>query len=257
MNQDPFFISKQTLSWGRENLEEFEQIVGAYFRSNPYAKIKEIDSKTGEEVVKYIPRTQFPLGRASRKATEAIQHIKNAFDQMTFAACMSVNPKLENETIYFPWTDTPAGFKARFDGSRLKLSEELRPVFESLKPYARGDGCTPDDNIARKLAQISNQKHTVGITLSPQISGVMVNLSATNVKGPVSVPQPRWNPVKNEIEVRRGAPQANFDENYEFYVDVVFDKSTTLQGTPVRKGISIFLAKAEKALETLRDATKG
>jgi len=238
---------KETLSWGNKAIQEFQDIVVNYFAGDPYKEIKEIDPETRDEVVKQIPVTQFPHKEVERKVTEAMLHIKYTFDQVSHAACVSTDPFLAKHTTNFPWTDSLSGLEKRL--SKGKFPKALWPAFHSLEPYAAGDTVSDDNKIARELAKIVNRKHTVGIALNPTVNGVEMRLHGT-VRN-LTILNPRWNPVTDEIEIRRGAPQPDLNHHYSLRIDVVFDKSTSLKGVPVLPCLRIFAAKAEKAIQVL------
>lgn len=257
-DESPFARPYERLRWGYEALKDFEAAIDRHFETWPCRQVIEIDPKVGEEVVKFVFEGGLPSD-VHRHANSAIEHIKNAFDQATWAASKVVSSTAlrPNATILFPWTDTENGFWSRMAKKSNSIPNNLHDVIFRLKPYTTGQGCTLDDDIARSLAHIANQKHSVGLRPALQIQSIMNHDVYIAVpegsKGSFRITSPKWNAVKNEIEVMRGPPGSvrYLGNNAQLALYVSLDEPTPLRDMPFRRAADIFAAKAQTVIETL------
>lgn len=248
---ESFEIASKTLVWGKEALTEFQAIADEHFTEDTYLRVVDDDFEKRVKVVKLVPIVQFPFSMAARKATEAVQSIKNTFDQATHAASFSVDTKLFGQTIYFPWVETPTGLQPRLSGS--KIPPKLWPAFERFEPYGRGNSHTGGDSILRKIAQIANRKHDIGLSVTPHF--FLTGTPVGRINGPAEFHRSRWNPVNGEVELFRYGMGSQIYYNYTIEFNITFDKTTTLNNVPVFESVSNFAAKAEKVIAELRAAT--
>ncbi len=252
MDTSLFDPAKNSLKWGREALAEFNDICDSFFDISTYEEVPDIDPKTGDVLIKLKPRRTFEINCAARKATEAILNIKNAFDQAAHAVVVTKAPRFTGSTSYFPWTDTPDGLERRLVGKSCKIPESLWATFRELEPYGTGDGHTGGDDFSRNLAKIANRKHTVGIVVAPEVHRTNITVSDISGVGGIKSQHPKWNSVTNEIEVMRISKDCKVNYNCAIYLDVFFDKTTPLERISVSMAVSVFVAKANNAIEALQ-----
>ncbi|MEM8970919.1 MAG: hypothetical protein AAGD43_02490 [Pseudomonadota bacterium] len=249
-----FEQARETLSWAQEALDELDEICCRFFQPGNSKRITQFDIKKREYVDKEAFTSPFPRAQAARKATEAIQSVKNTFDQATHACVTAIDQTLSEETIYFPWTDTPTGLDKRLNGKSCKIPSMLWETFRNLQPYGKGRGYSGGDDVTRRLAKMANTKHTVGIAIRPRIADMSYRVSAAAAA--CLQPVPTWNSQRNEVEVMRYPPGPTPQYEYSIYFDVVFDRTTPLKEKRVLESVRRFATKAEEAITSLEEAAR-
>jgi len=251
-----FSSSQKSLRWGVKALDELESVIGHFFSLNPYARRAYVDPKTQEQVIEYVRTIDFPLDEIERRFNESMLCFRNAFDQAAFAACAAIDKTIRpNDTIYFPWADSESGCEKRLRGKSCKIPEKLWPTFLGLKPYGTLDSGTTDEYVSRELAKVANRKHSTGFAVGGDIARAL-GPGKFVITDPAGVtwapPKDRtWDPMKEQIEILRYPPGMEFHGQETVYFNVVFDRSTSLKGTPIVPALRSFSAKAEHSIETL------
>jgi hypothetical protein len=249
-----FLTSLETLSWAKEAVEEFNSECRDFFHNDPARRIIEFDEKTGENVHKINPTRRLPSSVA-RKATEAISHTKNAFDQALYAACIVVGGPPKG-SIYFPWSESPIDLEHRLRGKKTsppKIPVELWPIIRYFEPYPTGQAHTGGDDLVRELAKVANRKHTVRLTFTLHVVGFeYTNINAFAARGPLSILNPTWDPVNNEIVLVRASTETEIDYNCKIAIQITFNEPGLLAQKSVVDSLSNFLAKAQTVADRLQ-----
>lgn len=253
-----FDTPKERLAWGIEAVADFEREVAKCFEGWIAKTSVEVDPKTGEEVVYY--RLKADLSSATnRRANEAIEAFKHSFDQAMFAACKALVPTIRpNDKIGFPWAETENGLRAILASKNSRIPAELHPVLFRLKPYGTGDGCAINEEVPRKLAQIANRKHSIGLKIVPQPRFFRTPPIRYPLGGyPNGAPRftfiPQWDPVEQKVEFMRGPPGygAYIQENAEVGFQIALDEPAPLGDIPFTKAMDSFAYKADAVIKAL------
>lgn len=236
---------KETLRWAEEALGELERLAAAFFQSRPHREVVEVDPATGFQTVKI--RLVEPLpGDVNRRASEALQHTRHAFDQITFAIA-----KEPASQPIFPWAQTPKDL----DGLLRKrgVPTELWDAFKRREPYFRGNGYAGGNDGLRHLAQLANNKHTIGLTVATQVDSVTTGEFSGKFSGAhdVRVVSPSWDPVKAEMVVAILPPGVASKGTHKITSQIVFDGSSPLEGIDVFLALPAFLRGAKTICEDI------
>jgi hypothetical protein len=241
---------EQTLRWAREALGEFHAIAVEFFKSQPYAMFPEVDPISGRTTV--VMRLVKPLPDAlARKATEALQGTKNAFDQIAFATHRLVG-SMPKGNVHFPWADSLKDFEGRLD--RFGIPQQFRDAIRCHEPYFRGNGYAGGNDGIRRLAQLANDKHTIGLSVVAHVEGIVTGDFSGSFRGTedLRILSPEWDPVKNEMIVAILPPGVKSRGNYSHSSQVVFDETTILKGIPVDFALTSFLEMGETICKDVR-----
>ena len=238
----------ETLGWAREAINDLNLTLTGFFNNQPFSTVIEPDPETGHEVHKIKLLTPIPNG-VPRRATEALNNVKNAFDQTTFAACAAIG-KRPKKDIHFPWRLNPTDLERVFDKKDAVIPPELRDVFRGHQPYPTGEGYSGGDDGIREVARIANLKHTVGLGITGRVP--MMRWPDVSHASFVRAPMPRWDPVKNEMILLIVDAGAKVKHNHEVAFYVALNEPGPLEGEPILGALSAFLQKAEQVLIDLK-----
>lgn len=243
-----FAPARDSVSWAKDAIAEFNSICGRFFQSNVTEVITEIDPNTGEHVQKLRLRTDIP-SEARRKATEALGNTKNAFDQATFAA-RNIASRPSNRTVYFPWSQSPTDLIVLL--KTRGIDERLWGAFSAEEPYPTSDAYPGGDNVVRTLATIANGKHTVGLSVQGQISMIGYPTIRGGRVQNLSILAPRWDSVKNEAELIRWRGEVEVQGDYEFGFEVLLKDSRLPEPVNAATALSVYADKAKTFIERLQ-----
>ena len=256
---------KKRLAWGREALDQFHAKSRKHLDNWPHKIVIEPDDDPALEVQKIVLKPLTIPEEIEILANRAIEDVKHAFDQATFAACKALQRDLRpNDTINFPWTDTEAGFRSRVAKKSCRIPDHLHDVFLRLKPYGAGEDLTLDDQIARQMAHIANRKHSIGLVVRTQLhyrikegrwaGGDRWLDTATESLEFILAPQ--LDPVKNEIVLARGTPGVLAYTQYdaEFSLHIAIDEPSPAGDYALEWLLHVFAEKANAVIETLENA---
>jgi hypothetical protein len=242
----------ETIAWAREAINELQTIFQGFCNNNNFREFREIDDDAGEEVLKIKLISAFPR-EMRRKCTEAMERIRHSFDQSLYAACWAIGHR-PKESIYFPWAQNPLDLERRLWDGKPKPSKipiELWPILRRFEPYSRGNGYPGGNDIIRELAKIANRKHTINLSVTANVSSTTYDnihiISATSF----SIPSPRWDPVKNEVELMRLAGKIDPDYKYSVQFYVALNESPPLNLVPAIGVLNAFADKAQTVLDGL------
>lgn len=251
-----FDAPKERLAWGLEAVADFQREAEECFKGWVAKTSVEVDPETGEEVVYY--RLKADLSSAmKRRASESIEAFKHSFDQAMFAACKALAPAIRpNDKIGFPWAETENGLRAILASKHSRIPAKLHPVLFRLKPYGTGDDCTINEDVPRKLAQIANRKHSIGLKIIPQPR----SFSAPPIRYPLGgfpegAPRtpfiPQWDTVEQKVEFMRGPPGygAYIQDNAQVGFQIALDEPPPLGDISFVKAMDSFAYKADAVIK--------
>lgn len=244
-----FAPPKQTLGWAQDAIRELSEFLPGFFSSGDIGvTVTQFDPQTGENVLKLRITKPLPA-EVTRKITEALGNIRNAFDQATFAAHNIVSGK-GNAKVYYPWSQDPTDLNHRL----LKIDKRLWDTLKAHEPYGRSDSYPGGDDLIRALATIANKKHTVGLRIggkalqihSPQFDpGVQIH----SIRFALIVP---WDTEKNETELIRWKGSGNMNGKYNIGFDVFLEDPILMQSVGAVSALDYFATKAHMVIEALQ-----
>lgn len=244
-----FAVAKDSISWAEEAIAEFDGVARAFFQPDAAHRLTEFDPDTGENVLKV--RLVKPLPKAlRRKATEALLSLKHSFDQATFAA-RTLTSGMSDKSVYYPWASGPADLIGRL--KRYGIDERLWDVFAAHEPYRRSDGYAGGDDLIRTLATMANQKHTVGLAVSGEANAWEGGgIGSRGYIDRMMLLSPRWDAVKNEIELVRWVGDLHMRDGQTVYFKVLLKDARLPNGTVAKTALEAFSAKAHSVVESLQ-----
>lgn len=236
---DSFDKPAELLQWADEAVSDLKVEIKAFFSPDAGSFVAESDPQARELVLKFVFRKKIP-STIRRRATEALNNIRHSFDQSLYAACRVLRQPSE---INFPWRTNPKDL-ARFLESKHVPRELWDDIFRH-EPYFTGEGYAGGDNYIRKLAQLANGKHTVGLGVRGEVVGfVWPDVTYSGPFARVALTMPRWDPVKNEIVYARVPLGASLQDNERVKLHIVLDEPGLLQGKPLVASLELLLKKA-------------
>jgi hypothetical protein len=242
-----FATPEETISWAQSATEELKALFATFFTLNPPITVVEIDSETSDKVYKIKFTAPIPKD-FRRKATEALNLAKNAFDQSTFAA-MSVLHTVGTKDVYFPWASSV------IDLDRLLLSRKIDTrIWDAIRahqPYPTSDAYAGGNDLIRAMAKIANDKHTVGLSVfgevleyrHPPMSGRTTKMIINN---------PQWDPRKNEIELMRWQGDVDMQGDSNITLAICLKDSRLPHIVDAIYALETFAGKAELICESLK-----
>ncbi|WP_299648066.1 hypothetical protein [uncultured Jannaschia sp.] len=249
---------KESIRWAREAVDEFQSGFRQFFEEQtrppvlhpcyPYVRIIDLEPETFDQIHKL--RFCYALPRAlERKANEALQNIRNSFDQSLFAACTAIHKVPRRGDLRFPWCTTPNDLAARLNKRQI-IPAEFHEIIRREEPYPTGDGYTGGNDTIRQIAHLANDKHTVGLKVLTH-AAVARPPSIMSLDPWVVVPEPSWNMVKNEIFLCKVSPRSKVHDNYQLSLQVAFDVSAPVGDMAADTLLGEFADRAKRFAEVI------
>lgn len=243
-----FSVARDHICWACQAIEELRLEEQHYLQSGIWEVINTLDSDTGENVQK-VRLVRDPPRQMARRATEALNNVRHAFDQATFAAC-SVVGKSSKAKLYFPWAQDPGDLDTLL--RRRKLDPRLWDAFRSQEPYPTSRDHSGGDDVVRALARLANSKHTVGLSVDGDVSLPFVPGFSGDVSGDLRILIPKWDYVKKEADLLRwtGGVQALVTVHTDF--NLILSDTGLPHAVPLVGGLERFASKASSFVETIQ-----
>lgn len=248
-----FEPSKKAINWAQEALVELDQIARDFFNRQTGQLFTELDAQTGEKVWKARLAEPFPEA-FGRKATEALNNTRHAFDQSVYAAC-SLFKQTGNRSINFPWAANPTDLQRLME--RRGIPEELWDAIRKHEPYPRSDAYAGGDDIIRALATIANNKHTVGIAVIGHVASMAGPDFRGHSIGGIRMGPRAWDPVKNEVELLRYRGDADVYGECRLDFHVVLHDARLPGPVDAAQALTLFKNKGLAVLKSLEAACSG
>jgi hypothetical protein len=165
-----FSRPQKLIDRAKGTLSALEEITTAFFHLDNFELRIETDRETGWKSKKL--RLAIPIPDAIEEhTTNSLNNLRNAFDQMLFAACVGVGkPRLKG---YYPWAQNPTDLERRFVNKKTgeeTVPNELWDLVRSQEPYNAGEGYEGGNTYLRSIATLTNNKHTVGIQIGGSVT---------------------------------------------------------------------------------------
>lgn len=245
-----FDAPRKSIAWANEGINELDSTLKAFFANVQTVEVTDVDPNTGHKRLK-IKLSQSLPDSVARKSFEALQHARNSFDQSLFAACVTINKRPKRD-IHFPWRTSPDDLERTFKHVKCVIPVELWDVLRRQEPYGRSEAYAGGDDVVRKLANIANQKHTIGIGVAGFVhGGVHPSVRSGDDGGFLRIPIPRWDAEKDEMTLVEYSGNPEIKNDYRFRFSVVLKEAPPLQGVPITSALKAFVSKAQSALEDL------
>lgn len=252
---DEFLTPYETICWADETILELNRLIERYLAQARHCV--DVDHDSTENVHKIVLGGPIP-NSIRRKLMEALAHIRNSFDQSTFAAVTAVLGSSPKGSIYFPWADSRCdldyrlGAKSRKSPKHPKIPPSLWPVLRSFEPYPTGNDYAGGNDLVRQMAKIANRKHTVALRLVASTSGHRFRINYTGSAGAAKIGYSSWDPVDNQLIFSRLPMDADYDYHGQIALKIAFDEPGFLLQKPVVDSLCIFSAKAKTVADTLQ-----
>lgn len=230
---DPFLVPQNSINWAEEAINESETLIDRFFGAKPVERRVEPHGDPGTYALKFVLVKPLPFDIA-RKCTEAINNIKNSFDQSLFAACAAIGRPVKD--AHYPWVDEERLLSGRLinpKNGKILIPVELHGVIRAQQPYPSGEGNAGGDDIVRDLAKIANRKHTVGINMVG-VAGDTQIANGLNTLAPdkfIAVTGTPWDTVKNELIIAlTNTDPPYFGNGYHVNLGIGLEGSPSFQG---------------------------
>lgn len=248
-----FDIPQKTLSWAEQAIHEFiaEELDYVRQAAPDFLIWTEQNHTTGltEQKIKFTGKVPAQL---ERKATEAIQSIKNAFDQSTYAAMKTLGHSFRG---YFPWADCPTKISVACKNNKIDAS--LTQVFVDLAPYPQSPSWSGGDTISKALSSLANRKHDVGLTIRMMTPSLeMGAFQFPRTVGSFAIKHPTFNPDTNEAVIAEWSGSLPKTPGYKIDLTTSI-MSPELVDISARDALIHYIQRSMEALNALRLATEG
>lgn len=250
---DAFDVPQKAINWAVECLGKAWDDFVVYLQNGGFAFVTEKEAETGDEVRKFRQEKPIP-DSVEGYLRNALVDIKHSFDQSLFAAVSTVR-KVPYKGNY-PWADTPNGVTGiltkRQEKENTWLPQILIDEIWRQQPYATGATYAGGNDLIREIANVVNDKHTVGFRAAAAITQSMIPVvfSKAPMKGSVSFFE-RWNPVKKEMVISRKSGEGGSISNYnpQVKVDVFLEATGEIGAISVHIVVNSFAQRAQLVLE--------
>ena len=188
--------------------------------------VKEVDTKTGENVLKY--RLGVPIPYMLRGVlTDTVVNLRSALDHCGFA--FSGLPDDKTSKTNFPFCHSASELPGRKTGMSAEIPPAIFAVMASFQPYPSGNA------LLWALNEIANtHKHRIikpfgSLNVATQLDGTI------RTRQHPAVLTMKWDGEKNEIEVLRVAKGGSVRLNIQMQITtaIVFDKIPVVEGKKV------------------------
>ena len=122
---DPFTSPKRRLARAKEKRAEIESLSQAFFKSKPFARVIERNSK-GFDEYKVRLTADIPDG-VTDLAYEMIEALRSVLDQVVYPIALACGAK-RPDILHFPIADTPADFENGLNGRAKELPPDTAPA---------------------------------------------------------------------------------------------------------------------------------
>lgn len=246
-----FAKARQSIDWAGKAIDDLHGIFESFFQTARTSQFCESDFDGTGKLFKIRLESPFPPDDAERRATEALNNLRHAFDQAVFAACVAVH-KTPRKDVHFPWRTNPTDLQRVFESRKNEISPEFWDTLRGQEPYPRGEGYPGGDDVIREIARIANRKHTVGIALLGHV--VEISFGEVQAQGveKLEILTPSWDPVKNEMILARFLGEnIDFGDKHRLGFNPVFGDTKIARPIPVVDGLRLFLNKANGVVQSL------
>lgn len=231
MTTDPFAKPQKLLDWAYGSHDAFKRVWEEFILNAEHGLVTEEYPEAGYAAQKVVISGTMPQA-VEEHATNTLNHLRNAYDQMLFAACRAIGKPIRK--AHYPWATNPIDLGRRLLNKRTgkeTIPNELWDLIRSQEPYPASDVYEGGNTLVRSVATLANTKHTVGLEMT---AIAHVKLGSVTFTGPgniiftgMSLP-PRPVAYKDGVELMRwsigaGGPTPGY--NYSLEMEIGFDET--------------------------------
>lgn len=234
--KDPFYSAKFSLERGREHIEAFVALQEEFFSSSPFEMVEEAEVGTDYTVTKIRLVKPMP-DRLTGLARDAVSNIRASLD-LVLAAFNGGKKTL------FPFASDAAHFETGVNGRCKDLPSEIVGIIRNIHPYKTGNV------LLWALNELSNEhKHAIIEPVAMSSTQVLVS-GTTGQGGSMSMPPPRWDSEKNEMELMRVREGTRAQFSFDCEASIVFRGVNYVDGRDVSDTLTRFATQVGYILET-------
>jgi hypothetical protein len=249
--EDPLDSARYLLARAKHHAADFKIQAEAFFNSDPYKTVVELNPKTQENLLKYKLVKPLPT-MLKGIVMDAAGNLRSALDQAGFAYAGIEDVDRKTHTA-FPFCDHPNELPGRRRGSCKEVPPEIFAVMAAFKPYKGGD------DLLWALNKLCNSnKHKIIRPVGIANVGAMLNIERLAVmRGEVRI-SGKWDSAKNELVVFRVGPNAhaNFTGKVRVATQIVFGKVPIIEGQEVGAVLDALSGKVESILNAVEMEAK-
>ncbi|NOU03304.1 MAG: hypothetical protein HOO94_06620 [Novosphingobium sp.] len=250
---------RQQIDWAESRIESARVEIARYIQDDAFRLQEDVNPQTGEHVRKIVLVKDVPIS-VKGNLRNAVVDLKHSFDMTLHAATRALgNSRFDKN---FPWADSPMSVRGIVDKWQCKANTAVaQAIIDEIwrqEPYATGEGYTGGDDLAREIAKMANNKHSIGIGASAQISSISIGKIHIDNARSFSLFQ-GWNPKKKEMVLSRHIGVVSYD-NPDATGDVVFERVGRLGPLSAVTTALHFLERAKlcvQGFESVVRASKG
>jgi hypothetical protein len=240
--KEPLFSSHYCVNHAERRLTELIGIVNTFIESSPCETVNELDTNTGENVLKIKLVKPMPI-EIPGIVFDILSCLRAALDHAGYA-CAIAGGKTGYDAL-FPFGDCLSEIVGKRNvgkGRSIDIPDQIFQVMLGCKPYRGGN-----DHLWAMNKLCNANKHELVIPFA--MGAVTISFTVSRGKGP-TFSAGNWDREKNEREIARSCFGSEFQDHCQASTYVVFDKFDTTGDLISFQSIVPVL---ERMLETVRD----
>lgn len=245
---EEFAPAEESIDWAEGAVVELDALIKDFFERDVATIVVEDDPNTGGKVQKLKFTADIPKD-FRRKATEALNNTRHSFDQSVFAA-RNVLTGRAAKSVYYPWSQSPTDLERLLQ--TRGIDKRLWGTLREHQPYPTSAQYVGGDNLARTLATIANNKHTIGLTVNGRITRTKFPKITGNAVHNLEVLSPQWNARRKEAELLRWVGDVEIDGGYQFTFVICLQDVRLSQPVDVMLALHYFTQKAKVVCESIK-----
>ncbi len=242
-----FDAIQNEIDWARSCINRGNEAFDAYLKDKSFAFVVEIDPSSGEQIHKLKMMKPLPP-EVSHYFRNALLDLKHSFDRSLHIAARTMGRTGFDRN--YPWSDSIDGLekilKTRQGKPRTSLPDGLLKEIRAQEPYSGPPATFGPKHLVREIANMANDKHSIGFQVSASVSSISVNINATGM----GIVNHGWDSVNNEMIVAKGAFDGKASYcNTDITVEVLFQRSGRIGQIPVAAALTEFANRAQACHE--------
>jgi hypothetical protein len=245
---DAFESPRLLLGSARHDTTDFDSRARAFLAGCFGVRFTQVDSKSGEQVVKYQIGQKIP-GRLRVLASHVVNDLRHSLDQAVNCAAVELGGKRSN---YFPFAKDALDIDRVIKDNCKTVPAALKAILKGFQPYGGGD------DVLYSLNRIAGpNKHQLVVRMDFDLTHIMANDFAREVRGPAEVGFFEWDSAKQEIEVARIGPGGHImcADRARFPLSITLGHRQATDGQPATAFLSGLTSKVEGILRMIEAET--
>ena len=220
---DPLKSARAVLTNAKGHSENFRIESKRYLNNDPFARVAELDSRTGETVHKLKLARPIP-SQLETLASDAVYNLRSTLDQIGYAVSIAAGGR--GKSTYFPFGDTPSEVKSRGTTSSKEIPHQIFTLMESFQPHLGGNDLLWSLN---KIGNTDKHRFLVPTVIATEVQ----SLDVISTAGPFRMPANLvWDSEKNEMELARTMANTKFQFDVNFSIFISFGEVQVVMGAP-------------------------